>query len=127
MAIRTELELKLPNSPGALAAVSDALAQSRVNVIAASLESTGTLRIVVDNHVHAAGILRERHYTVSERDVLYILMPNEPGAFGKIGRLLADAGVNLDYMYGSAVEGDRMAGVVVGVADAQRAAAAAGV
>jgi hypothetical protein len=127
MAIRTELELKLANSPGALAAVCDALAHSRVNVIAACLESGGTFRAVVDNHVHAAGILRERHYTVAERDVLYIMMPNEPGAFWRVGRLLSEAGVNLDYMYGSAVEGDRMAGVVVGVADAQRAAAAAGV
>jgi hypothetical protein len=127
MAIRTELELKLPNSPGALATVCDVLAQSRVNVIAACVESTGTLRVVVDNHVHAAGILRERHYAVTERDVLYVLMPNEPGAFWRVGRLLAGAGINLDYMYGSAVEGDRMAGVVVGVADAQRAAAAAGV
>jgi hypothetical protein len=127
MAIRTELQLRLPNSPGALAAVCEALSESRVNVIAASLESNGTLRVVTDNHVHAAGILREHHYEVTERDVLYILMPNEPGAFGRIGRLLAGGGVNIDYMYGSAVEGDRMAGIVVGVPDAQRASAAAGV
>jgi hypothetical protein len=126
MAIRTELELKLANSPGALAGVCEILADSRVNVLAASLEAAGTVRLVVDNHVHAAGALRERHFSVVERDVLVVNIPNEPGAFAAVGRMLAAASVNVDYMYGSAVEGSRMATVVVGVPDAQRASAAAG-
>ena len=52
MAIRTELNLRLPNSPGALAGVCRLLSDERVNILAMTLESTGQLRMVVDNHVH---------------------------------------------------------------------------
>ena len=38
MAIRTELNLRLPNSPGALAAVCRALADERVNIVALAVE-----------------------------------------------------------------------------------------
>ena len=126
MAIRTELILRLPNSPGALAHVCDSLSNERVNIVALALEPGGVLRLVVDNHVHAAGILGEK-YKVEERDVLYTLVPNDPGALASVARLVAAAGVNLDYAYATTVEGDPMAGVVVGVADAQRASAAAGI
>lgn len=127
MAIRTELTLRLANSPGVLARVCQALGDERVNILALSLEASGVLRLVVDNHVHASGVLREQHYQVEERDVLYTLMPNEPGSLGRIVRMTAEAGVNLEYAYATAVEGHSMAGVVVGVADAQRASAAAGI
>jgi hypothetical protein len=42
-------------------------------------------------------------------------------------RLVADANVNVDYAYGGAAEGDSMATLVLGVEDAARASAAAGV
>jgi hypothetical protein len=126
MAIRTELSLRLQNSPGALAGVCQLLSEERVNILAFGLESGGLLRVVTDNPVHAAGVLRERHHRLDERDVIYTVMPNQPGALSGVARLLADAGVNIDYAYGSVVEGDRMVGIVVGVADAERAAASAG-
>ena len=56
--IRTELSLKLPNNPGALAGVCRLLSDERVNILAMSLESGGQLRLVVDNHVHGGAMLR---------------------------------------------------------------------
>ena len=127
MAIRVELSLRLQNTPGALARVCKVLSDERVNVLALSVESGGILRMVVDNHVHAAGSLRDCQYAVEQRDVLYIQMPNGPGVLETVARLLADAGVNLEYVYGSALEEHTMAAIVVGVPDAQRASMAAGV
>ena len=127
MAIRTELNLRLQNSPGALARVCQVLAGERVSLIALCLEGNGTLRIVVDNHVHAVSILREQHYQVEERDVLYTLVPNQPGSLARAVRLVADAGLNLDYAYASGVDNDPMVGVVIGVRDAMRVSAAAGI
>jgi hypothetical protein len=127
MAIRTELNLRLPNSPGALAAVCGLLADEHVDITAMALDGTGQLRVVVDNHVHAVGVLRERHYQVAERDVIVVAMPSAAGALAPILRLVADAGVNIDYAYGCAPEGTRSASVVLGVADPARAAAAAGI
>lgn len=126
MAIRTELSFRLQNSPGAFARVSALLDREHVNVLALTLEAGGVVRLVVDNPVHAAGVLREHHYRVEEHEVLYVSLPNEPGAVAAVSRLLADAGVNVEYAYGAAVEGHPLAAVVVGVADAARASAAAG-
>jgi hypothetical protein len=126
MAIRTELSFRLQNSPGAFARVSGLLDRERINILALTLEAGGIVRLVVDNPVHAAAVLREHHYRVEEHEVLYVSLPNEAGAVAAVSRLLADAGVNVEYAYGTAVEGDPMAAVVVGVADAQRASAAAG-
>ena len=96
MAIRTELNLRLPNSPGALAAVCRTLADERVNIVALSVEPSGHLRLVVDNHVRAAGALRERHHQVSEREVVVTSVGIGPGALAPVLELVAGAGVNVD-------------------------------
>jgi hypothetical protein len=50
-----------------------------------------------------------------------------PGTLAAPLRLVADSGVNVEYAYGGAPEMGPTASVVLGVEDAQRAAAAAGV
>ncbi|HAK56915.1 MAG: hypothetical protein QF463_13770 [Vicinamibacterales bacterium] len=127
MAVRTELSLRLPNSPGALADVCRLLSAEQVNVLAMSLDAGGTLRLVVDNHTHAEGVLRDRQLDVATRDALLIQVPNGPGALQTVGRMTATAGVNIDHACASAIEGHPMATVVIGVDDAARASAAVGV
>jgi hypothetical protein len=83
--------------------------------------------VVVDNHVHAAGVLREHHHQVTERDVIVTSVPNAPGALAPALRLVADANVNVEYAYSGAGETSATASVVLGVDDAQRAASAAGI
>jgi len=126
MAIRTELNLRLPNSPGALAGLCRLLSNERVNIDALAIDSSGLLRLVVDNHVRAAGVLREQHHEVTVRDVVVVAVANGPGGLAPALQLAADAGVNVEYAYGSAPERMTTAAVVLGVADAARAAAAAG-
>ena len=126
MAIQTELTVRLQNVPGALGRLCQVLADERVNIVALSLEPAGALHLLVDNPVHAAGLLRDRHYHVSERNVLYTLAPNGPGGLARIAALLAAEGVNLEYVFVTTVEGQPMAAVVAGVPDAARASAAAG-
>jgi hypothetical protein len=127
MAIRTELSLRLQNSPGALGGVCRALSNEHVNILALSVEATGQLRLVVDNHLHAAALLRERHHNVSERDVVVLALSNAPGSLGTTLKLLSDAGINVEYVYGGAGDGGSSASVVLGVDNAMRASAAAGV
>jgi len=126
MAIRTELTLRLQNSPGTLARVCQVIADERINIVALNLAGPLVVRLVVDNPVHAAAVLREQHYHVEEREVIYTTTANDPGALLRITRLIAEAGVNLEYLYATALEGQAMASVVVGVPDAERASAAAG-
>ena len=125
--IRTELSLRLPNSPGALAAVCRLLSDERVNVLAMMLEGGGQMRLVVDNHTHGGAILREHHHQVTERDVIVTAVPHGPGGLAPILRLVSEANVNVEYAYGGGAEGGMTASIVLGVDDAARASAAAGV
>ena len=125
--IRTELSLRLGNSPGALSGVCRLLSNERVNILALSLESGGQLRLVVDNHVHGGAMLREHHHQVTERDVIVTSVPNMPGALAPALKLVSDASVNVEYAYGGGSDGAPTAAIVLGVENAQRAAAAAGI
>jgi hypothetical protein len=127
MAIRHEINLRLPNSPGALDGVCRLLSDERVNILALSLDTGGQLRMVVDNHVHATATLRDHHHQVTERDVLFVSLANQVGALEPVLRLMAEGGVNVDYLYGGAGEVGGQPAIVVGVEDAQRASTAAGV
>ena len=127
MGIRTELALRLPNSPGAAAAVCHLLAGERVNILAMMLASTGHLHLIVDNPSRAVGVLTGQHHKVVERSVVVVPAPHAPGGLAPILALVRDAGVNIDYAYSGIAEAKAAAAVVLGVDDAPRAAAAAGV
>jgi hypothetical protein len=120
------LNLRLPNSPGALARVCRLLSDERVSILALALDGSGGLRLVVDNAVRAAGVLRDQHHQVTERDVVVVPVANGPGGLTPILQMAANAGVNVEYAYASSVEGASGATAVLGVEDALRAAAAAG-
>ena len=125
--IRTELSLRLPNNPGALAGVCALLSRERVNVLAMMLDGTGQLRLVVDNHTHGGAVLREHHHQVTERDVVVTAVPNGPGGLSPVLNLISGANINVEYAYGGGAENGATASIVFGVDDAARASAAAGV
>lgn len=126
MAIRAEISLRLPNSPGALREFCDTLAAGHVNLLALHLDSSGRVRCVVDNPLLAADTLRRQQHQVEQRDVLYVTVPNSPGALAGTARLLHEVGVNIQYAYAATVEGTTLAAVVFGVDDAQRASSLSG-
>ena len=127
MAVRTELSVRLPNNPGALAEVCQLLSDEQVNILAFSLDAGGLLRLVVDNHIHAEGVLRDQNHAVETRQALYLEVPNGPGVMQTVGRMMANAGINVDHAYGSVIEGHPMATIVLGVDDAVKASAIVGV
>jgi hypothetical protein len=127
MPLRTELNLRLPNSPGAVATVCRVLAEERVNILAMSVEGNGQMRLVVDNPIHATATLQTYHHQVTERTVIAVSVPNEPRALARDLEALAEAGFNLDYAYGSTPDRALASTVILGVEDAERAATAAGI
>jgi hypothetical protein len=126
MAIRTELNLRLPNSPGAFAQVSRVLADEHINLVAMTLEAGGQLRFVVDNHVRCASVLRAAHHHVTEREVLVVSVPHLPGGIAPVLEMVAGAGVNLEYAYGSAPDEAGNTTIVLAADDAMKAAARTG-
>ena len=126
MALRTELTLRLPNSPGAAADICQKLADLRINVAAMTLQPSGTLHLIVDNHILAAGTLREQRMTVTEQQVIYSVVSHTPGGTAGILRMLARAGANVNYLYGGGGDAQATAALVIGVDDPVRVAAQTG-
>ena len=124
--VRTDLNLRLPNSPGALAGICQLLGNERIAVIAMALNASGQLHLIVDNPVRAIGVLRDHHHKVTERDVVFVSTSHGPGALAPVLVLVENAGVNIEYAYGGGGEGAATASVVIGVDDAQRAAGTTG-
>ena len=68
-----------------------ALGDERVRVLALHLESTGVLRLIVDNPVRATGTLRERRHEVVEKEVAVVVLSNAPGSLASVLSLVSCA------------------------------------
>jgi hypothetical protein len=125
--VQTELDLRLPNSPGALAQICELLAAERIGVRALALESNGQLRLVVDNTTRALRLLADHHHRVTERQVLVTQIRDSFLDMAAVLRLAAETGVNVEYAYSGVSSGAQLLVLVLGTVDAQRAATASGI
>jgi hypothetical protein len=124
MAVRPEVSVRLPNSPGALAWALETLADTRIAVEAWSMGNDATFRVVCDNPLLAVDVLGAQHPAVM-RDVLTTVVPTRDVA--KFLRRCARQGANLDYAYPGATGDAAGTFLVLGVADPARAAVVLGV
>jgi len=119
-----QITLFLENRPGILADLGAHLSDHRINIRAISvLDSTdaGSVRLIVDNVASAKEVLSAAGVTYRSTDCLSLEMPNNPGGFASIARILSVAGINIDYIYASSLPGTGAALGVFGVSDLDRA------
>jgi hypothetical protein len=98
----TQLSVFVENKAGHLADALGILADGGVNVLAFTIADTtdyGILRLVVDQLPLAKGLLSDADYAVVQHQVVCTLIPDQPGALAAIARLVADSGLDIDYIY----------------------------
>ena len=110
MAIK-QLSIFVENRRGKLMEITEALAAKGIDMRALSLADTnefGLLRMVVSDPDAAFTLLREAGMMVRLSEVVAIGVVDRPGEFSKAARIIADAGVDLEYLYAlaSRVEGE---------------------
>jgi hypothetical protein len=99
----TDLVIRVPNEPGALATVAAAVSDAGVNLAAATCTGaaeTADLHILVKHAEaakHALGI--SGLVVTAEREVVVVETDDRPGALADLARKVATAGVNLDLVY----------------------------
>ena len=97
-----QLSVFVENRRGKLAEITEALADKGIDLRALSLADTnefGLLRLIVSKPDEAYALLREKGMMVRTSEVVAIGVPDTPGAFSKATRLIADVGINLEYLY----------------------------
>ena len=97
-----QISIFVENKAGRLAEITEAIAAAGIDIRALSIADTtdfGILRLIVDKPEAAALALKEAGLTVSITNVIAVGIDDTPGAFSVPMRVLADAGIDVEYMY----------------------------
>ncbi|HHX13547.1 MAG TPA: ACT domain-containing protein [Clostridiales bacterium] len=119
--IISQLSVFVQNESGRLVNVTGILEKAGINITALSLAETGeygVLRMIVSDIEAAAAALRDANYIVKLTEVNCIVTPDVPGALNSCLEKLAEAGINLAYMYG--YSSDQQARLVLKTSAAER-------
>ena len=109
-----QLSIFLENRKGRLLEVTEALKNASINIRALALAESaefGILRLVVNNPEKAKSVLSSAGFTLREQDVFAVEVPDEPGSFYSVVKVLSDADINIDYTY--AFVGDSSKAVLI--------------
>ncbi len=105
--VKTQLSISIENSPGAIAALSDTLAQHDVSLNALTIAEgadRGRFRFTACDPVAAKRSLESAGYSVEVDEVLSIRTQDSKGKLAFLTKALFDGGINIDYMYASVDE-----------------------
>ncbi|MDG5800847.1 acetolactate synthase [Marinilabiliaceae bacterium ANBcel2] len=98
-----QLSVFLENKSGRLHEVFEILGKSDINVSACSVADTtefGILRMIVSEPEKARDVLKEKLFSVNVSEIISFATPNTPGALSKTLKILSDAGISVEYLYG---------------------------
>ncbi|MDD5083242.1 MAG: hypothetical protein PHU08_07725, partial [Dehalococcoidales bacterium] len=100
-----QFSVYLENRVGALAEICKLISDCAINLLAICAVDTveeAVLRIVAEDEAGTLAALKKAGFRVVQTDVFLIELDNVPGATGSMATQLANAGINIDYIYASA-------------------------
>jgi hypothetical protein len=101
-----QLSVFLENRPGSLMEPLKVLADADINLVSISLADTeqfGILRLVLKDWEFAKSVLEKDGWVVNVSDVVAVDVDDQPGGLVKMLAILAEAGINIEYMYAFAL------------------------
>ena len=115
-----QISVFIQNEPGKLALLTGALAKGGIDIRALSIADTtdfGILRMLVNNAALAKNILEKQHYAVGITPVTVVAVLDVPGGLAKVLTLLAEGGIDIEYMYSLIGRGEDKAYMVFRATD----------
>ena len=97
-----QISVFLENRPGALCEMTKVLADEAIDMRAFSLAETsefGIARILVKDVYKAITVLKDAEYITNVSEAVAVAIPDVPGGLHSVIKAVADAGINLEYMY----------------------------
>ena len=108
--VAKQLSVFIENRKGRLCEVLNVMRENNVNILSLSLADTleyGLLRLIVDNAEVGSEKLTEAGFSTMLTDVLIIEIAHEVGSLQTLLKGLSDQDVNIEYMYGLSIEGEK--------------------
>lgn len=121
--VAKQLSVFIENRQGRLGEVLNVLKANSVNILSLSLADTteyGLLRLIVNNPELGKEKLSEDGFSTMLTDVLVLKITHQSGSLQGLLKVLADEGVNIEYMYGLSIDGEE-ASVVLKTTDIAKA------
>ncbi len=115
-----QISVFLENRTGQLAEITRLLAQAGVDLRALSIAETadyGIARMIADDSQKASAILLQHGDILSMTPVWAVEVPDHPGGLAELLTVLADAHVDVEYMYSLFTHKDGMAYMVLRISD----------
>lgn len=115
-----QISVFLENRAGQLAEITRLLAQAHINLRAISIAETadyGLARLIVDDAQKASGILLEHGDILSMTPVWVVEVPDRPAGLAELLAVLAQANVDVEYMYSLFAGKDGRAYMVLRISD----------
>ena len=103
----TQLVCAMPTKVGLLADIAEALAAADVNVTAMCAyesDDRGEFMLVTSDNAKATQALEAMGGEVTTQSAVAVDMPDRPGALAEVARAIGDAGINIQYTYGSTTQ-----------------------
>jgi len=125
-----QVSVFIENQPGRMVAMLETLRKENVNIRALSVADTadfGITRMILSDVDRGLEALRRAGFPARTTDVIIAEVPDVPGGLLQgVAKPLADAGINMEYMYAFIDPTPGKAVVVVKVGDLARAEKALG-
>jgi hypothetical protein len=105
-----EISFTMPNRVGLLSEVTTAIAGAKVNITAIcayGMGNTAYFMLTANNNAKAKKVLATLGVIIEERDIVEVEVPDKPGELQKIAKKIAEAGVDIEYMYATASSGKK--------------------
>lgn len=102
------LSFSMTDRPGLLFEVTTHLARVKVNmtaICAYAIGRTAYFDMTTESNAKAKKALAGLGAKIEEEDVIAVEMPNKTGELHKVAKILSEAGINITYMYGTAISG----------------------
>jgi hypothetical protein len=99
----TQISVFLENKKGRLFDVSALLAKEGINIRALNIAETddfGVLRMVVDKPKEALNFLKIAGFVANTTDIVAVEIDDAPGGLSRVLKVLSEADINVEYMYG---------------------------
>ena len=98
-----DFTIMLPNRPGVLANLSTTLGKAGINIEGISgtqYHDKVVLHMLFEQAEEAQALLYKKKFTIlAVRDVIVLDIKDKPGELGKIAQKMANAEVNIDFVY----------------------------
>jgi len=120
-----QISIFAENRPGRLAELTEKIAALGIDIRALSLADSadyGVLRLIVGEPEKALAKLRAENLMATGTPVLGVGVEDSPGGFARVVRVLADAGISIEYAYAFLTPTTGKAGVILRVKDNTAAA-----